>query len=162
MKDIIDEDDTHAKRVCKYFKITNLSEYHGFYLQSDLLLLADVWELSKYMSWNTWTRLCSFSYCTRIKMVSIFKKYQSKIRSFNWYWFVINGKKGVTGRICHAIHRYANNIYYLMESYDKKIKNHHILSIGIKIIYTDRKYHKSFLEMVLSGLKIHLNLTKIR
>ena len=42
MKDIIDEDDTHAKRVCKYFKTTNLSEYHGFYLQSDLLLLADV------------------------------------------------------------------------------------------------------------------------
>ena len=42
MKDIIDEDDTHAKRVCKDFKIINLSEYHALYLQSDLLLLADV------------------------------------------------------------------------------------------------------------------------
>ena len=28
MEDIIDADYTHIKRVCKYFKINNLGEYH--------------------------------------------------------------------------------------------------------------------------------------
>ena len=51
------------------------------------------------------------------------KKDQSKIRSFNWYWYVINGKKGIRGGICHSVYPYAraNNKY--MKDYNKKIKN---------------------------------------
>ena len=38
-------------------------------------------------------------------------------------------EEGIIGEICHAIHRYvkANNKYMKM----MKIKNHHILSIGM-------------------------------
>ena len=32
------------KRVCKDFEINNLGEYHDFHVQSDTLLLADVFE----------------------------------------------------------------------------------------------------------------------
>ena len=42
MEDITDADYMHAKRVSKDFKITNLGEYHALYVQSELLLLADV------------------------------------------------------------------------------------------------------------------------
>ena len=31
-------------RVCKHYKIKNLGEYHDFYVQSDTLLLTDVFE----------------------------------------------------------------------------------------------------------------------
>ena len=34
----------HAKRVCKDFEIQNLGEYQNLYLQSDTLLLSDVFE----------------------------------------------------------------------------------------------------------------------
>ena len=34
----------HAKRVCKDFEIKHLREYHDLYVQSDTLLLADVFE----------------------------------------------------------------------------------------------------------------------
>ena len=34
----------HPKRVCKDFEIKNLGEYHNLYVQSDTLLLADVFE----------------------------------------------------------------------------------------------------------------------
>ena len=34
----------HAKRVCKDFEIKHLAEYHDLYVQSDTLLLADVFE----------------------------------------------------------------------------------------------------------------------
>ena len=35
MEDIKDADYMHAERVCKYFEIKNLGEYHDFYLKSD-------------------------------------------------------------------------------------------------------------------------------
>ena len=42
MEDITDEDYVHAERVCKDFEIKNLGEYHDLYVQSNTLLLADV------------------------------------------------------------------------------------------------------------------------
>ena len=42
MEDIPDADYARAKRVCKDSKIKNLGEYHNLYVQSDILLLADV------------------------------------------------------------------------------------------------------------------------
>ena len=44
MEDITGSDYTHAKRVCKDFKIKNLGEYHDLHVQSKTLLLADDFE----------------------------------------------------------------------------------------------------------------------
>ena len=44
MEDITDADYAQAKRVCKDFEIRDLGEYHDLYVQSDTLLLADVFE----------------------------------------------------------------------------------------------------------------------
>ena len=44
MKDITDADYANAKRVCKDFEIKNLGEYHDLYLQSDILMSANVFE----------------------------------------------------------------------------------------------------------------------
>ena len=44
MEYITDADCTHAKRVFKYFEIKNVGEYHDLYVQSNTLLLADVFE----------------------------------------------------------------------------------------------------------------------
>ena len=44
MEDITDTDYRHANKVFKEFKIKNLGEYHNLYVQSDTLLLADVFE----------------------------------------------------------------------------------------------------------------------
>ena len=42
MKDIVDADYTYAKRICKDFEIKNLAESHDVYVQSNALLLTDV------------------------------------------------------------------------------------------------------------------------
>ena len=44
MEDIIDVDYRHAKRVFSGVALKNLGEYHDLYVQSDTLLLADVFE----------------------------------------------------------------------------------------------------------------------
>ena len=42
MEDITDDDHRHAKRVFKNLSNKNLGDYHDLYVQSDTLLLADV------------------------------------------------------------------------------------------------------------------------
>ena len=41
---VTDADYTHAKRLCKHFKRKNLRNYHDLDVQSDALLLVDVFE----------------------------------------------------------------------------------------------------------------------
>ena len=43
-ENITDEDYMHAQKVFEEFKLKNLGEYHDLYVQSDTLLLADVFE----------------------------------------------------------------------------------------------------------------------
>ena len=55
MEGSTDADYAHAKRVCKYFDLKNLGEYHALNVQSNTLLSADVFEnfqicVLKYMS----------------------------------------------------------------------------------------------------------------
>ena len=42
MEDITDANYAHVKRVCKNFEINNLGEYLRLYVQSDTLLLAEI------------------------------------------------------------------------------------------------------------------------
>ena len=44
MENIDDIDYRHGNNVFKEFKLKNLGEYHDLYVQSDTLLLADVFE----------------------------------------------------------------------------------------------------------------------
>ena len=44
LEDISNEDYAHAQKLWDVFKIKNLGEYHNLYVQSDTLLLADVYE----------------------------------------------------------------------------------------------------------------------
>ena len=44
MEDITDVEHRHASKVFKEFRLKNLGDYHDLYVQSDTLLLADVFE----------------------------------------------------------------------------------------------------------------------
>ena len=50
LEDISDEDYAHAQKVWDVFETKNIGEYHDLYVQSDTLLLADVYENFRSMS----------------------------------------------------------------------------------------------------------------
>ena len=52
MEYVTDPDYAHAKKVCKDFEIKNLGEYHDLHVQSNILLLTDVFEKFRNMSLN--------------------------------------------------------------------------------------------------------------
>ena len=45
LENITDEDYIHAQKVFEEFKLKNLGEYHDLYVQSDTLLLEDIFEI---------------------------------------------------------------------------------------------------------------------
>ena len=45
LENISDKDYTHAEKVWDVFKIKNLGEYHDLYVQTDALLLSDVFKI---------------------------------------------------------------------------------------------------------------------
>ena len=73
MKDITDADYISTKIVCKDFEIKILGEYRDFYLQSDTLLLADVFGNFRNIFLEM-HELDSFSYFNWISMTSSLKK----------------------------------------------------------------------------------------
>ena len=52
IEDITNVDYRHAKRVYETFNIKDLGEYHDLYVQSDTLLLADVFEHFRKIFYN--------------------------------------------------------------------------------------------------------------
>ena len=87
------------------------------------------------MSRNIWTRNFSFSFGTRISMASNYKIGQDKTRSRNWYWYIINGRKGIRGEICYAISRNtrANNKY--RKGYDINTESSYLKYWDINNLY---------------------------
>ena len=103
----------HAQKVWDVFEIRNLGECHDLYVQSDTILLADVFENFRNMSWYIWTWSCIFCVCTRISMTSCLKKTKVKLELLTDYDMLLMIEKGIRGGICQATHRYAkaNNQY---------------------------------------------------
>ena len=94
MEDITDVDHRHANNVFKKLNNKNLGDYHDLYVQSDTLLLADVFENFRNMCIKVYELdPAQFFICTRISMASVFKENRSKNRITNRPRHVIDGRK---------------------------------------------------------------------
>ena len=105
MEDISDIDYRHANNVFKVFKLENLVDYHDLYVQSDTLLLADVFHNFRDM-------------CIKEYKLDSLKKTNIELELLTDYDMLLMVEEGIRGGICHSIHRYAkaNNKY--MKNYN--------------------------------------------
>ena len=131
-----DEDCTHAQKVWDVFKIKNLGEYHDLYVQSDTLLLADVFENFRNMCLNIYELdPVYFVSAPGLAWKACLKKTGVKLELITDYDMILMIEKGIRGGICQATHRYAkaNNKY--MKNYNKNIESSYIEYLDANNLY---------------------------
>ena len=125
MEDITDVDYRHAKRVfnevaLKSLNNKNLGDYHDLFVQSDTLLLADVFENFRNMCIDAYELdPAHFVSAPGLAWQACLKKTDVKLELITDPDLLLMVEKRIRGEICNAIHRYAkaNNKY--MKSYDE-------------------------------------------
>ena len=120
----------------KVFKLENLGVYHDLYVQSDTLLLADVF--------NYFRDIClkefeldpaHFLSLPGLAWQACLKKTNIELELLTDYDMLLIVEDEIRGGICHSIHRYAkaNNKY--MKNYDKNEESFYIQYLDANNLY---------------------------
>ena len=127
MGNIEDIDYRHGNNVFKIFKLHNFGEYHDLYIQSDTLLLADVFENFRNKCFEVYELdPAHFLSLPGLTCQACLKKTNIELELLTDYDMLLMVVEGIRGGICHSIHRYAkaNNKY--TKDYDKNIESLYI------------------------------------
>ena len=128
IKSITSVDYKHAKIIFKELSIKNLGNYHDLYVQSDTLLLADVFEnfRNKYIEIYE-LNPAHFLLARGLAWQACLKKTGVKLELLTDNNMLLMIEKGIRGGICHAINRYAkaNNKY--IKNYDNNKESSYLM-----------------------------------
>ena len=136
MEDIDDIDYRHVNNVFNKFKLNNLGDYHDLYVQSDTLLLADVFENFRDMCLKEYELdPAHFLSLPGLAWQACLKKTNIELELLTDYDMLLMVEKGIRGGICHSIQRYAkaNNKY--MKSYNKDEESSYIQYLDTNNLY---------------------------
>ena len=136
MEDITDVDRRHANNVFKNFKLKHLGEYHDLYVQSDTLLLAEVFGNFRNMCIEIYELdPTHFLSTPGLAWKACLRKTRVELELITNIGMLVMVEKGSTGGICHAVYRYAkaNNKY--MKNYDEAKESSFILNLDINNLY---------------------------
>ena len=136
MEDIMDTDYRDANKVFKELELKHLGEYHDLYVQSDTLLLADVFENFRNMCIKVY-ELDPAHFLTVPGLVwqAYLKKTGMKLELLTDNDMLLMVEEEIRGGTCHAIHRYAkaNNKY--MKNYNEKEESSYIQYLDVNNLY---------------------------
>ena len=136
MENITETDYIHANNVFKTFKLNNLGDYHDLYVQSDTLLLADVFENFRKACIKTYELdPAHFISLPGLAWQACLKNTGVELELLTDYDMFLMIEEGVRGGKCHAVHRYtkANNKY--MKNYDKSKESSYIQYLDANNLY---------------------------
>ena len=136
MEDITDVDRRHANNVFKKFKLKNLGEYHDLYVQSDTLLLVDVFGNFRNMCIEIYELdPTHFLSAPGLAWQACLRKTRVELELITNIDMLFMVEKGIRGGLCHAIHRYAkaNNKY--TKNLEKAKESSFILNLDINNLY---------------------------
>ena len=126
----------HGNNVFKKFKLKILGEYHDLYVQSDTLLLADVFENFRNMCIKVYELdPADFLSLAGLAMQACLKKTNVKLELLTDYDMLLMVEEGVRGGICYSIHRYAKAYNKYMNNYDKNKESSYIQYLDASNLY---------------------------
>ena len=126
----------HGNNVFKRFKLKHLGEYHDLYIQSDTLLLANVFENFRNMCLKVYELdPAHFLLLPGLAWQACLKKTNVKLELLTDCDMLLMIEEGIRGGICYSIHRYAkaNNKY--MENYNKNEESLYIQYLDANNFY---------------------------
>ena len=141
MEDIDDIDYRHGNNVFDKFKLNNLGDFHDLYVQSDTLLLADVFENFRDMCLKEYELdPAHFLSLPGLAWQACLKKTNIELKFLTDNDMLLMVEKGIRGAICHSIQRYAkaNNKY--MKSYNKDEESSYIQYLYFQYLYANNLY----------------------
>ena len=120
MEDITNAYYTHTKKVCKDFEIKDSGEYYDLYVQSNTLLLADIFENFRIMRLKMYELVpAKFLSAPGLAWQAALKKKKVKLDLLTDIDMLLMAEKNIRGRISHFIYRYAKSNNKYMKDYDK-------------------------------------------
>ena len=136
MENITETDYIHANNVFKTFKLNNLGDSHDLYVQSDTLLLADVFENFRKACIKTYELdPAHFISLPGLAWQACLKKTGVELELLTDYDMLLMIEEGIRGGTCHAVHRYAkaNNEY--MKDYVESKESSYIQYLDANNLY---------------------------
>ena len=127
MESIDDIDNRHGNNVFKIFNLKHLGEYHYLYVQSDTLLLADLFENFRNKCLEVYELdPAHFLSLPGLAWQACLKKTNVKLELLTDYDMLLKVEEGIRGGICHSIQRYAKGNNKNMNNYDKNEESSYI------------------------------------
>ena len=136
MEDIDDIDYGHGNNVFKGFKLESLGDYHDLYVQSDTLLLAEVFENFRDMCIKEYELdPAHFLSLPGLAWEACLKKTNIELEILTDYDMLLMVEEGIRGGICHSIHQYAKAINKYMKNYNNNEELSYIQYLDAKNLY---------------------------
>ena len=136
MENIEDIDYRHGNNVFKIFNLKNLGEYRDLYVQSDTLLLADVFENFRNKCLEVYELdPAHFLSLPGLAWQACLKKIDVELELLTDYDMLLMVEEGIRGGICHSIHRYAKANDKYMKDFNKNIESSYIQYLGGNNLY---------------------------
>ena len=136
MKNFNDINYSHGNNVFKQFKLKILGEYHDLYIQSDTLLLADVFENFRNMCIKVYElNPAHFLSLPGLAWQACRKKTNVKLELLTDYDMLLMVEEGIRGGIRHSRHRHEKAKNKYMKTYDKNKESSYIQYLDANNIY---------------------------
>ena len=136
LEDINDIDYRHANNIFKRFELENLGQYRDLYVQSDTLLLGDVFENFRDMCIKEYE--LDPAHCLSLQGLAwqaCLKKTNIELELLTDHDMLLMVEEGVRGGICHSIHRYAKASNKYMKNYNNNEESSYIQYLEANNLY---------------------------
>ena len=122
LEGITDKDHAHAQKVWEVFEINNIRENHNLYVQSDILLLADVFEKFRETCIEIYGLDPShFLSAPGLAWQACLMKTNVNLELLTDVYMLLMIEERIRGGMCQSIHRYTNANNKYMKNYNKNI-----------------------------------------
>ena len=137
LKDCTDKDYAQYKEVVKKFELKNIGDYHNLYVQSNTLLLVDVFENFRDKCIEIWGLDPALSFLAqRLAWQACLKKTRVKLKlltDYDMLWYSMI--RSIRGGMCQGIHGYAKEDNKYMKNYDENIEPSNLMYLNANNLY---------------------------